>query len=143
MGSLTFDEIKKLAIIGLFSDDDLLERFVLKGGNALDLVYNISPRASLDVDLSMQTDIDHGSLVAFRIKIEKALKSIFNERGYEVFDVTLEEQPKTSKDLIPYFWGGYLLNFKVLESDLFRETTASPEYLSRRAEVVGPKNRKN
>jgi predicted nucleotidyltransferase component of viral defense system len=142
VGSLTLDEIKKLAIIGLFSDDDLMEVFVLKGGNALDLVYNISPRASLDLDISLQTDLDHDSLNTIRMKIETALKRIFSERGYEVFDVTLEEQPRTSKDLIPDFWGGYLLFFKVIESDAFCEGTACPQDLSRRAEVVGPKNKK-
>lgn len=142
MGSLTLDEIKKLAIIGLFSDDDLMEVFVLKGGNALDLIYNISPRASLDLDVSLQTDLEHGSLDVIRAKIETALNRAFNEKGYEVFDVTLEERPKTSMGMIPDFWGGYLLFFKVIESDTFGEATACPEYLRRRAEVVGPKNRK-
>ena len=28
------DEIRKLGIIAMFSDDDLMEMFVLKGGNA-------------------------------------------------------------------------------------------------------------
>ena len=32
-------KIKRLAIVAMFSDDDLLERLVLKGGNALDLVH--------------------------------------------------------------------------------------------------------
>jgi predicted nucleotidyltransferase component of viral defense system len=142
VGSLTLDEIKKLAIIGLFSDDDLMEVFVLKGGNALDLVYNISPRASLDLDVSLQADLDYGSLDTVRAKIETALKRVFNEKGYEVFDVTLEEQPKTSIDKIPDFWGGYLLFFKIIELDVFRKATARPEDLRRRAEVVGPNNRK-
>lgn len=31
----------------------LLEKLVLKGGNALSLVYSISTRASLDIDLSI------------------------------------------------------------------------------------------
>ena len=41
------EKIKKLVIIAIFSDDEFMERLVLKGGNALDLVHHITPRASL------------------------------------------------------------------------------------------------
>ena len=44
------EKIKRLAIIAMFSDDDLMERLVLKGGNALDIVYEIGSRASMDLD---------------------------------------------------------------------------------------------
>jgi hypothetical protein len=36
------EEFKKLVIIALFSDADLMQTFVLKGGNLLDVVYGIS-----------------------------------------------------------------------------------------------------
>ncbi|HET6251016.1 MAG TPA: hypothetical protein VFE47_25225 [Tepidisphaeraceae bacterium] len=36
--------IKKLVIIAMFSDDDLMDRLVLKGGNAIDLLYRVSAR---------------------------------------------------------------------------------------------------
>ena len=49
----SFDDIKKAIVLGLFSNDYLLEKLVLKGGNALSLVYSISTRASLDIDLSI------------------------------------------------------------------------------------------
>lgn len=38
------EKIKKLAIVAVFSDDELMERLVLKGGNALDLIHGISTR---------------------------------------------------------------------------------------------------
>jgi len=44
------EKLKKLTIIAMVSDDYLMEKLVLKGGNALDLFYGISPRASLDLD---------------------------------------------------------------------------------------------
>jgi len=50
------EQIKKLAVIAMFSDDELMEQLVLKGGNALDLVHRLSTRGSLDVDFSMQSD---------------------------------------------------------------------------------------
>lgn len=37
------ERIKTLAIVAMFSDDDLMERLVLKGGNALDIVYGALP----------------------------------------------------------------------------------------------------
>ena len=51
-----FKTIKKLTIIAMFSDDDLLNRLVLKGGNALDIVYRLNSRSSIDVDFSMEEE---------------------------------------------------------------------------------------
>lgn len=48
------EQIKKLALIALFSDDDLMNTLVLKGGNALDLIYRVDNRASLDLDFSIE-----------------------------------------------------------------------------------------
>jgi predicted nucleotidyltransferase component of viral defense system len=50
---LGFEDIRKLTITALFSDEVLFEQLVLKGGNALSLVHGISPRDSLDLDFSM------------------------------------------------------------------------------------------
>ena len=36
------EQIKKLAIISVFSDDTLMNTLVLKGGNALDIIYKIA-----------------------------------------------------------------------------------------------------
>ncbi|MFH1883416.1 MAG: hypothetical protein ABIL62_11975 [Planctomycetota bacterium] len=40
------EQIKRIAIIALFSDDDLMDSLVLKGGNALDMIYGVAQRAS-------------------------------------------------------------------------------------------------
>lgn len=50
-------DIRRLVIIALFSDDELMEKFVLKGGNALDVVYNIGTRSSVNIDLSIPDDL--------------------------------------------------------------------------------------
>ena len=50
---MDFAEIRRLTIIALFADDELLRLLVLKGGNALTLVYKLSSRASLDLDFSI------------------------------------------------------------------------------------------
>ena len=36
------DKIKRLTIIAMVSDDYLMEQLVLKGGNAIDIVYQFS-----------------------------------------------------------------------------------------------------
>jgi predicted nucleotidyltransferase component of viral defense system len=55
----SFNDIRKLTITALFSDDVLLEQLVFKGGNAMSLIYHISPRVSLDLDFSMETDFEN------------------------------------------------------------------------------------
>lgn len=47
------DEIRKLGIIAMFSDDELMEMLVLKGGNAMALFYSEYSRASIDLDFSL------------------------------------------------------------------------------------------
>ena len=53
---MDFADVRRLTIVALFSDDQLFEQIVLKGGNALNLVYGLSPRTSLDLDFSMESD---------------------------------------------------------------------------------------
>jgi predicted nucleotidyltransferase component of viral defense system len=61
--------VRKTIIVAIASDDVLMERLVLKGGNALDIVYRLGERASLDVDFSMSDDFaskEEGSLTEKR-----------------------------------------------------------------------------
>src|SRR5436305_11747178 len=88
------EKIKKLVIIAMFSDDDLMERLVLKGGNAMDLVHRVSARASVDVDLSMAGDFTQDERLALQGRIETVLRTTFHPEGYHVFDVKLQEQPR-------------------------------------------------
>jgi hypothetical protein len=41
---VSIDRIKRLAIIALITDDYLMETLVLKGGNAMLMAYDLSPR---------------------------------------------------------------------------------------------------
>ena len=45
--------IRKLVLIAIFSDDDLMDTFVVNGGSAIDLIYKLDARASVDIDLSI------------------------------------------------------------------------------------------
>lgn len=70
------ERIKRLVVIAMFSDDELLHRFVLKGGNALDLVLKIGTRASIDIDLSMENDFKPEELNGIRQRLEDNLQPL-------------------------------------------------------------------
>jgi hypothetical protein len=50
---LDLAEIRRLVVIAMFSDDVLMDKFVLKGRNALDIVHKLGARRSLNIDLSI------------------------------------------------------------------------------------------
>ncbi|HUG81342.1 MAG TPA: nucleotidyl transferase AbiEii/AbiGii toxin family protein [Bryobacterales bacterium] len=89
---MTFDEVRRRTIIALFSDDQLMDQIVLKGGNALSLIHEVSSRASLDLDFSLTRDFD--DLEEAKTRIFRALKDRFDSVGYAVFDESLEPRPK-------------------------------------------------
>ena len=131
------EKIKTLGIIAMFSDDILMERFVLKGGNALDLIHQVSVRASVDIDLSMDRDFTAEELLGLSRRIENLLLDTFRPEGFEVFDVKLEKQPPTLTADLEDFWGGYSVEFKLIESDRYRELGADIEALRRSAMPLG------
>jgi hypothetical protein len=100
-------EIRKIAMLAMVSDDALMERLVLKGGNALDLVYRISPRASLDLDFSIEDDFDPEELDALAGRVEQLLISAFRPNGFSVFDFQFSRRPPIDPEGMPRFWGGY------------------------------------
>jgi hypothetical protein len=112
------EQIKKLVVIAMFSDNELEEVLVLKGGNALDLVLKLSARASVDVDFSMQDDLPE-DLPTFRNRVEAALQATFRPEGLEVFDVQMAPAPETVSAELADFWGGYVIEFKIIRKELF------------------------
>ncbi len=130
-------KIKKLGIIAMFSDDALMDRLVLKGGNALDLIHQVSARASVNIDLSMDSDFTAGELSEVKKRMENALQATFRPEGLEVFDVRLDERPpKITADLVD-FWGGYGIEFKLIESNRYKEFENDIEALRRNAIPLG------
>ncbi|MBA7624098.1 hypothetical protein ES703_31502 [subsurface metagenome] len=103
------EQIKRIAIIALFSDDDLMDSLVLKGGNALDMIYGIAQRSSLDLDFSIDKEFDKSEISLIQDKIQKVLKETFEAKGYEAFDIHFFEVPDHINSTAPDFWGGYCL----------------------------------
>ncbi len=134
-------QIKKLALIALFSEDELLDCLVLKGGNALAIAYGLDNRVSADIDLSMPTEFDAAELNRIRERITYRLEQTFKHEGWTPFDIKLEEKPPVvSKDLAG-FWGGYSLDFRLLETETFNQYDGNLHEIRRRALPVGPNNR--
>jgi len=113
---VVLQEIRKLTIISLFSDDDLMDILVLKGGNALELAYKLNSRASIDIDVSMEKDFSDFGLSIFQVqkKLEVRLEETFKEHGFKAFDIKLEARPKKKKRIDDLDWGGYQVEFKVI-----------------------------
>jgi predicted nucleotidyltransferase component of viral defense system len=131
------ETIKRLVVVAMFSDDRLMERLVLKGGNALDIIHRISLRASVDVDFSIADDIPAGERAGFRDTIERVLKETFRPKKYEVFDVKMVEKPKGLTPDMADFWGGYHVEFKLIEEEKFRKFSSNLTDLQRNALQLG------
>ena len=140
MSTEQFAEIRRLALIAMFSDDDLMEVLVLKGGNALDIVYGRAGRASYDLDFSMAKEFQPEELASVSAKIENALRTTFQEHGYEAFDITFAERPRVVRDELKDFWGGYQVEFKAIKADEHAELAGGIEAMRRQAAVVGPRD---
>ena len=129
------ERIKTLAIVAMFSDDDLMERLVLKGGNALDIVYKVSTRASIDLDFSVDGDFD--SFDVLRDKISRALRRTFQEQGFVVFDFRIQQAPPVISEDMRDFWGGYQVEFKIIERSKYEEFGGDIDAVRLRALGVG------
>jgi len=121
----------------MFSDDDLMDKLVLKGGNALTFVYALGARASLDIDLSIDGDFD--DFENTKRRAFQCLRNQFDTAGCLVFDESFERRPPNSQDKD---WGGYVIEFKLIEKDAFEDFRGDLDAVRRNAIVTGPLQRK-
>ena len=128
------DVIKRAAVVAMFADDDLMDILVLKGGNAMDLVHRVSSRASVDLDFSMKADLDHEAALP---KLEKALQRTFSNHGYRAFDIHLKVRPGKMPDELAAFWGGYLVEFKLISQARSEDLDGDLEQMRREAIKLG------
>ena len=135
-------EVKKLAILALFSDEILTEQLVLKGGNLVDIVYNVAQRSSIDLDFSLEREFQGGQLEEIRSSMESSLQRGLEPHGYRVFDVKLEERPEHVTPDMADIWGGYRAEFKVIDRVRYESLRDDIRALRRYAAVVGPRQSK-
>jgi predicted nucleotidyltransferase component of viral defense system len=136
------NEIRKLAVISLFYDDDLLSKFVLKGGNALNIIYGLNNRASMDIDVSMEHDFTDQEIEDVRLRLEHSFQEIFKGEKYHVFDLKLFPTPRKVREGLEHFWGGYTLEFKVIEKSKYDNLNGDIDDIRRQSIVVGENQQK-
>jgi predicted nucleotidyltransferase component of viral defense system len=137
---MTLADVRRFAIIAMFSDDTLMEQLVLKGGNALALIYGLGARTSLDVDLSIDGDFEN--LEDTRLRIFRSLRSRFETEGYVVFDEKFEPRPVTEGISQDKKWGGYIVEFKLIQQEKYQELQNDVDAVRRNALVTGPLERR-
>lgn len=128
------EAIKRAAIVAMFADDELMDILVLKGGNAMDIVHQVNSRASVDLDFSMKDDLDHK---AFLPGLRRALETTFDLQGYLAFDIKLLVRPGRMPDELASFWGGYLVEFKLISKKRADEVGRDIEQMRREAIRLG------
>jgi predicted nucleotidyltransferase component of viral defense system len=137
---ISLEEVRRRILIALFSDDELMNTLVLKGGNALTMVHEVGNRSSLDMDFSIASQFP--DLAVARSRVFSALRREFAEAGYVLFDEEFIPKPSEPGKDQPAWWGGYIIEFKLIERALHEELSANVDALRRRATVLGPRQRK-
>lgn len=125
---ITIDDIKKMTLRALMSDEILMQGLVLKGGNALQLAYDITSRGSIDIDFSMEKEFSEEDFGRLTRVFKDYLNKEFNKAGLVVFDVKFIEKPKQGS--IPE-WKGYLLEFKLIEKKEYDKFNGEIESIRR------------
>jgi len=139
--SAEITRIKRLVVIAMFSDDELMNRLVLKGGNAMDLLHGGNNRSSVDIDFSMEGAFSPSEVSSLPLRIERCLQETFELEGFRVFDVTFAERPEELTPNLQSFWGGYDASFKIIALDKYKTFHGNLEELRRNAFVIGGKGR--
>jgi predicted nucleotidyltransferase component of viral defense system len=129
--------IRRLILTALFRDSWFLDRLSLKGGNAMNLVYGVGMRTSLDLDFSIQDDFKDLEETGSRIR--ENLEKVFQPEGLTVFDFTFMPKPKQTQD---DWWGGYRAEFKLIDTAVAEVVEYKLETMRRRSLCMDPISQK-
>jgi predicted nucleotidyltransferase component of viral defense system len=133
------EKVKKLALKAMFYDDDLMEILVLKGGSAIEMVYHASDRPSIDLDFSMKEDVN---IEFLQKKIEKSLVYVFKLENLIPFDIKITPKPKIKSEKAPFYWGGYKVEFKVIQEEEYQKYAFDKNQLNIRSLPVDIKDKR-
>jgi len=131
-------EIRLACIAALASEEYLMDLLVLKGGNALDLVHGVGSRTSLDLDYSIENDVE--DVERFEEVLLLALSKKMESLGLAMTGATFQVRPKES-GFDPRF-GGFRLEFMVTTRELYESLGGDVQALGRTAFVSGPNHRR-
>ena len=140
MDSNLLNKIKRLTVSALVADDMLMGILVFKGGNALNLAYDISNRGSIDIDFSMEKDFTEAEKNRIKNQASSLLNTEFSKEELIVFDVRFFEKPNHVHEEVESFWGGYCLEFKIISAAKFKQHSGDPETIRRNAIAIAGNN---
>jgi predicted nucleotidyltransferase component of viral defense system len=125
------DKVRGRILAAVCGDEWLFDRLVLKGGNALALIYRIAKRVSLDLDFSIEGDFaDMGEAES---RLRNALMKEFEPWGLHLFGFRFEAKPSTSTE---HWWGGYRCTFKLIPGEVAEQLAFDANDMSRQALVT-------
>jgi predicted nucleotidyltransferase component of viral defense system len=110
---MKIDFVIEVCLTGIFKEDIFNESLYLKGGQALRLKENLRKRFSADIDFSASSEIKDKDL--FFSKIKDSLYQEFLTHDLYLFDFVFTRRPKQRKEGTPDFWGGWEVEFKLIE----------------------------
>ena len=115
---VNIEEIKKLTMQAMMADEILMKGLVLKGGNALQLAYEITDRGSIDIDFSMEEEFSEKDFNRLTRVFNENLNKVFSAEKLIAYDVKFIKKPKSGS--IPQ-WRGYMLEFKLIQKDKYEK----------------------
>lgn len=124
------------------ADPVLARRLVLKGGSAIEMIYGMNARTSIDLDFSIEGDFSPPELPDVEARITRVLEARCDRLGIRVFDLVLAPRPPEVSADLAHFWGGYRVRFKLIPSATADRLGSDIEALRRNAIAVGPAQRK-
>lgn len=138
------NRIKRITLIALASDDELVETLVLKGGNAIELAYfstasKIS-RTSYDLDYSIEKGDFTEPEEEIALRLKSTLERTFMEHGFVVIDFKFFSRPHYPQIETADFWGGYKVEFKVVEKVNYESNSTNIDKMRRSSVVINPNN---
>lgn len=125
----------ELVLKAIATDTELVDALVLKGGNALQLIYGVASRASKDLDFSVEDKLVDPARFAQRLK--SVLEGSFNLAGYEFLDFQFGERPQEPKPDHPPTWGGYQAQFKAVSRSVLERALEVEARRLRKKEAAG------
>ncbi|MBK8873818.1 MAG: nucleotidyl transferase AbiEii/AbiGii toxin family protein [Bacteroidetes bacterium] len=138
------NRIKRITLIAMASDDELVETLVLKGGNAIELAYfstasKIS-RTSYDLDYSIENGDFTEPEEEIALRLKSTLERTFMEHGFVVIDFKFFSRPHYPQIETADFWGGYKVEFKVVEKVNYESNSTNIDKMRRSSVVINPNN---
>lgn len=121
------EQIRNTVITSIFSNDILLDKLTLKGGNALEF-QGVTDRASQDIDFAITEGVNF-NCEKYGPMIKKSLIDGFAAAGYEVINFKLDVRPQKKSKVIEQYnskidfedivWGGYHIKFGIIQKEKY------------------------